>query len=461
MEAPRLRTPRVKIKPPFQGNYRMPRELAVVILAAGQGKRMLSDLPKVLHPVGGRPMLGWSLALARSAGAARTIVVVSPQGGAIGEYAGSEGAETVVQDTPLGTGHAVRAAENALGDFDGDVLVLFADTPLVRPDTVREVLAARMDGAGLVVLGFEAREPGSYGRLITDEEGALVAIVEAKDASAEQRAVRLCNAGALCADRHRLFGWLQEITPANASGEYYLTDCAGLARRDGIDARVVLGTEEEFAGANDRVQLAEVEATFQQWRRRDAMLAGVTLIAPETVFFSYDTALARDVRIEPHVVFGPGVEIEAGVVIKSFSHLEGAQVRAGAEIGPFARLRPGTEIGREAKVGNFVETKKARLADGVKVGHLTYLGDADIGARTNIGAGTITCNYDGARKHQTTIGEDCFIGSDTALVAPVTLGDRVYTGSGSVITKDVPDDTLAVARGRQRNIEGWTRPTKT
>jgi bifunctional UDP-N-acetylglucosamine pyrophosphorylase/glucosamine-1-phosphate N-acetyltransferase len=436
-------------------------QLAVVILAAGEGKRMRSSLPKVLHPVGGRPMLEWSLALGAEMGATRRIVVVSPNAKTIADCVHAHGAETCIQAQPLGTGDAVSAARGALSGFEGDVLGLFADTPLIRRETIEAVLAARAEGAGLVALGFEAADPGRYGRMVTTQDGALARIVEANDASEAELAITLCNSGVMLGDADHMLGWLERLQPSKASGEYYLTDCVALAHEDGVRVSVVRGEESEFGGANNRAQLAAVEATFQQRARAQAMELGVTLVAPETVFFSHDTELERDVRVEPHVVFGPGVRVGEGVVIKSFTHLEGAVVEADAQLGPYARLRPGSDIGKGAKIGNFVEIKKSRLDAGAKVGHLTYLGDAHIGAGANIGAGTITCNYDGVNKHRTEIGAGAFIGSDTALVAPVRVGANAYTGSGSVITRDVPDNALAVARGRQRNIEGWTaRNTK-
>jgi bifunctional UDP-N-acetylglucosamine pyrophosphorylase / glucosamine-1-phosphate N-acetyltransferase len=438
----------------------MSRSRAVVILAAGQGKRMRSSLPKVLHPIAGRPMLEWSIALGKEIGADRVVVVVSPHSDAIRQVAENHGAEIAVQSEPLGTGHAVRAAQPVLTGFDGDVVVLFADTPLVRAQTVANLLAAREAGAGLVALGFETKTPGAYGRLIAAPDGQLARIVEAKDASLEELGVALCNSGALCAGARELFGWLAQITPKNAASEYYLTDCAALARADGVKTAIVIGEEAEFAGANDRVQLAEVEATFQARRRLEVMREGATLVDPTQVWFAHDTVIGDDVRIEPGVFFGPGVTVERGVTIRAFSHIEGAHLQEGAEIGPFARIRPGSNVGPHARVGNFVEIKKVVLGEKAKVGHLTYLGDAIVGAGANIGAGTITCNYDGVNKYVTEIGPGAFIGSDTALVAPVKVGAGAFTGSGSVITKDVPDHALAIARERQRNIEGWRRPDK-
>ncbi len=366
-------------------------------------------------------------------------------------------ADVFVQSERLGTAHAVLAARAALAAGYDDLIVLFADTPLVTGATIlalREALAA---GAGVAALGFEAADPFGYGRLLQDSGGRLAAIREEKDASADERAIRLCNAGLMAIDGRRAFELLARIGNDNAKREYYLTDIVELARADGLETRVVVADETEVLGVNDRIQLAQAEAVLQTRLRRAAMAAGTTLVAPETVFLAHDTALGRDVVIEPHVVFGPGVTVADGAVIHSFSHLEGAQIGAGATIGPYARLRPGAALAEKAKVGNFVEIKNARVAAGAKVNHLTYIGDADIGANANIGAGTITCNYDGFFKYRTVIGENAFIGSNSALVAPVTVGAGAYVGSGSVVTKDVPADSLAVARGRQIEKGGWAQ----
>lgn len=428
---------------------------AAVILAAGAGTRMRSETPKVLHQVGGKSMLAWSADLARALGADPIVVVVGAQGPGVAEAAQGLGLATAVQDPPLGTGHAVAAAGAALTCFEGRLIVLYADTPAVRPDTARRALAA-LEDAAVAVLGFETDAPGAYGRLIRDPEGGLARIVEAKDAGPEELAVTLCNSGVMAARAPLVWSLLDAVGNDNAKGEYYLTDIVGLARARGDAAAAVVGEEAEFLGANDRAGLAAAEAAFQSRARADAMAAGVSLIAPETVMFAHDTRVAADATIEPYVVFGPGVTVEAGAVIRAFTHVEGAVVRAGAVVGPYARVRPGSDIGPDARIGNFVELKNASLAAGVKAGHLSYLGDVRIGARANIGAGSITCNYDGTAKHRTVIGEDAFIGSDTALVAPVSVGAGAYTGSGSVITRDVPDGALSVARGRQRDIRGWT-----
>ncbi|MCH8488700.1 MAG: bifunctional UDP-N-acetylglucosamine diphosphorylase/glucosamine-1-phosphate N-acetyltransferase GlmU [Oceanicaulis sp.] len=430
------------------------RPRAAVILAAGQGTRMKSATAKPLHAVAGRAMLDWSLDLARSAGADRIVTIWGAHSPAVGDRAEAAGALAVLQDPPLGTGHAGRQAEAALKGFEGDVIVLYADTPLIRPETVEAVFAA-LDEAAVAVLGFEPDEPGGYGRLIESTPGQLDAIVEAKDASPAQRAVRLCNSGVIACRAEHLWGWLAKLTNDNAKGEYYLTDIVAMARAGGLDARVVRADEREVLGVNDRADLAAAEAAFQTRARADAMTAGVTLSAPETVFFSHDTELAADVVIEPHVVFGPGVSVAGGAVIRAFSHLEGAQVGAGCEVGPYARLRPGAVLEAGAKVGNFVEVKKSRLGEGAKANHLSYIGDSDVGAKANIGAGTITCNYDGFFKHRTVIGEGAFIGSNTSLVAPVEIGAGAMTGSGSVITGDVPGDALGLARARQETKPGW------
>jgi bifunctional UDP-N-acetylglucosamine pyrophosphorylase/glucosamine-1-phosphate N-acetyltransferase len=434
----------------------MNRARAAIILAAGQGTRMKSDLPKVLHQVGGRAMLDWAIAAAAGAGAQRTIVVTGAHGSRVREHAaGALGAAAVVvQDPPLGTAHAVRAAEAALQGFVGDVVVLYADAPLVRASTLQALLQARGD-TGLAVLGFHAADPRGYGRLVLGEDGRVARIVEEKDASAEERSIGLCNSGVLCADAGALFQLLAMVRNDNAKGEYYLTDVVGLGRSSGFATKVVIGEEAEVLGVNARAELAEAEAAFQQRARRAAMAAGVTLIDPESVFFCHDTEIAADVVIEPNVFFGAGVTIAKGARIKAFCHIEGAEIGEGANVGPFARLRPGTRLGAGVKIGNFVEVKNAVFGPKAQASHLSYIGDADVGARANLGCGTITCNYDGFSKYRTIVGEDAFIGSDTALVAPVSIGARAYTGTGSVITKDVPDGALGVARARQSNIEGW------
>jgi bifunctional UDP-N-acetylglucosamine pyrophosphorylase/glucosamine-1-phosphate N-acetyltransferase len=395
---------------------------AVIVLAAGQGTRMNSDLPKVLHPLAGAPLLAHALASARSLEPARTVLV---------------------------TGHAVLQAAPALEDFAGDAIVLYGDTPFIRPETLQALLAARADGAAVVVLGFEAADPGGYGRLLRDEAGGLAAIVEAKDATAEQKAIRLCNSGLMAADAATLFDLLGHVGNDNAKGEYYLTDVVALARSRGLTAAVITCPESETLGVNSRADLAAAEAAFQARARTEAMANGATLTDPATVFFALDTVIGRDVVIGPNVVFGPDVTVESGATILPFCHLEGCHVSRGARIGPFARLRPGAEIAEDAHIGNFVEIKNATVEEGAKANHLTYIGDARIGAGANVGAGTITCNYDGVSKHRTSIGPGAFIGSNTALVAPISVGARAVVAAGSVITDDVPDEALAIARARQ------------
>ncbi len=428
----------------------MARSRAAIVLAAGKGVRMHSQTPKVLHKIGGRTMLDWALALARECGCDPVVVVHGSHAPEVGAAARMSGAEAALQDPPLGTGHAVAAAREALGDFDGDLVVLYADTPLVRPETVHRAFDALAGGAEIAVLGFETPAPGAYGRLIL-RDGVLTKIVEAKDATDEERAVTLCNSGVLAGDAGAVFGHVARLGNDNAKGEYYLTDIVAMAGR----AEAVTGDAAEFAGVNDRLELAEAEAAFQARMRRQALLDGVSMIAPDTVFFTHDTQIGKGATVEPYVVFGPGVRVAGGATIRAFSHLEGATVGAGAVIGPYARLRPGAVLREQSRAGNFVEIKNATLGAGAKVNHLTYIGDADIGARANIGAGTITCNYDGVGKHRTVIGEEAFIGSNSALVAPLEIGAGAYVGSGSVVTENVPAESLAIARGRQQNREGW------
>jgi bifunctional UDP-N-acetylglucosamine pyrophosphorylase/glucosamine-1-phosphate N-acetyltransferase len=424
-------------------------QVSVILLAAGQGTRMNSDLPKVLHAVAAAPLLHHALATAQSLDPSR-IVVVTGHGGedvAASARRWSDAVETVVQDPQLGTAHAVEQAAPLLTDAQGDAIVLYADTPLIREATLRAMLDARARHA-VVILGFHAKDPGRYGRLLTQGD-ELHAIREFKDATPEERKITLCNSGVVCADTRTLLSLVAEVGNANAAGEYYLTDIVELARARGLSAGVVLCDEAETMGVNTRAQLAEAEAAFQSRARADALENGVTLTAPETVFFALDTHIGRDAIIGPNVIFGPGVTIESGAEIKPFCHLEGCHISRGATVGPFARLRPGAELAEDVHVGNFVEVKNAILGEGVKVGHLTYLGDADVGDFTNIGAGTVTCNYDGVMKHRTTIGKRAFIGSDTMLVAPVTVGDGALTASGSVITEDVPAEAVAIGRVRQ------------
>ncbi|MGE3302102.1 MAG: bifunctional UDP-N-acetylglucosamine diphosphorylase/glucosamine-1-phosphate N-acetyltransferase GlmU [Hyphomonadaceae bacterium] len=427
---------------------------AAVILAAGRGERMKSALPKVLHKVGGKPLLDWIGDLARDSGCMRTVVVISPRAPEVRAHLEKRGATLALQEEPLGTAHAARSAEAALRDFSGDVVVLLNDTPLIRPETVDALFKAR-DDADLVLLAFEAADPTGYGRLVRTGDGQVEAIVEHRDATAEQRQITLCNSGVMAADRALLFDLLSQVRNDNAKGEYYITDIVALARAAGKRVRYAVAAEAELMGVNSRAELAEAEAAFQQRMRARVLDQGVTLIAPDTVFFAHDTAIEQDVTIEPHVVFGPGVHVGAGAIIHAYCHITEATIGAQSEIGPFARLRPGARLSAHVKIGNFVEVKNATFGEGAKASHLAYVGDASVGARANLGAGAITCNYDGFDKFNTVIGEGAFIGSDTALIAPVSVGAGAFTAAGSVITKDVAANALAVARGRQAEIPGW------
>jgi len=430
----------------------MPAPAAAIILAAGLGTRMRSSLPKALHPIAGRPMLRHLLATCETV-FERIVVVVGPDMPALERAAAPHA--TVVQSERLGTGHAALQAAAALAGFAGDAAVLYADNPLIGAATIEALLRRRRQAdAALALLAMRPADPARYGRVVEDAEGGIARIVEWADATEAERAIGLCNAGVVSAPAPDLFRWLREVRNDNAKGEYYLTDIVALARAEGGRVVAEEAAEAELAGANSRAELAGLEAQVQARLRAAAMAGGATLTAPETVFLAWDTRLGQDVTIGPNVVFGPGVAVEDGVEIRAFSHLEGCVVRQGAVIGPFARLRPGTEIGPQAHVGNFVELKAALLGEGVKANHLSYLGDASIGPGANIGAGTITCNYDGLAKHRTEIGAGAFIGSDTALVAPVRIGERALVAAGSVITEDVPADALAIARGRQATKPG-------
>jgi bifunctional UDP-N-acetylglucosamine pyrophosphorylase/glucosamine-1-phosphate N-acetyltransferase len=430
---------------------------AAVILAAGQGTRMKSPRPKVLHCVGGRAMIDWAIDAAQALGCERIVVVVSAGGGPVAAHVAARlgPAALAVQDPPLGTGHAVLAARAALSGFEGDVVVSYADGPSLRADDVRPLLDLRADGADIAVLGFHAADPAPYGRLVLGEGAAVDRIVEARDASQVERAITACNSGVLAAPAALLFELLGQVRRDNAKGEYYLTDVVALARAAGRTVRAAFAPEAACLGVNSQAELAQAEAEFQRRRRTELMDAGVTMPAPDTVRFSFDTDVAGGATIEPYVVFAPGVSIETGAVIRSFSHLEGCVVRAGALIGPYARLRPGADIGAEAHIGNFVEVKKVKVGQGAKANHLAYLGDGSVGAGANIGAGTIFCNYDGFDKYETHVGDGAFIGSNSSLVAPLTIGDGAYTGSGSVITASVEPDALALGRGRQSEKPGW------
>lgn len=430
--------------------------VAIILLAAGQGTRMNSDLPKVLHTLAGAPLLAHALSAARNLEPERTVVVVGHGGEAVAAAARAidEDITIATQTEQKGTGHAVLQAAPALEGFTGDAVVLYGDTPLIRAETLEAMGAARENGADIVVLGFEAGTPGSYGRLKLAEDGTLAAIIEAKDATDDERAITLCNSGLLAADAATLFSLLGEVRADNAKGEYYLTDVVALGRARGMRAVAITCPEAETLGVNSRIDLAAAEAAFQARARIEALENGITLTDPATVFFALDTVIGRDVTIGPNVFFGPDVTVESGATIHAFCHLKGCHVSRGARIGPFARLRPGAEIAEDAHIGNFVEIKNAIVEEGAKANHLTYIGDARVGRGANIGAGTITCNYDGVFKHRTDIGAGAFIGSNSALVAPVTVGANALVAAGSIVTADVPAGALALARGRQENKPG-------
>jgi len=431
--------------------------LAVIVLAAGDGTRMKSARPKVLHEIAHRPMLSHVLDAVAPLQPQRTLVVIGKDMAAVAAAAAP--AEAVVQSPPLGTGHAVKAALAALGEFAGDVLVLVGDAALITTETLALLIAERRraPAAAVAVLGMRPADPGSYGRLVVATDGSLEAIVEARDATPEQRAIALCNSGVIALDGRHAPELVGAIDNKNAKREYYLTDVVAIARSRGLHCRTIEASAEEMLGVNSRAELAVAEATLQQRLRARHMAAGVTLIDPTTVYFSADTVIGRDTVIEPSVVFGPGVRVGEGVEIRGMSHIAGAVIGDGAIVGPFARLRPGTELAARVHVGNFVELKAARLGEGSKANHLTYIGDAVVGREVNIGAGTITCNYDGFLKHETRIEDGAFIGSDTALVAPVTVGANAIVGAGSVITRDVPADALALGRGEQVEKPGAAR----
>ena len=430
---------------------------AAVIMAAGQGTRMKSPTPKVLHKVGGRAILDRVIDTVQASGCERIVVVVgnhSPGVRALVE-ARLGAAAVAVQDPPLGTAHAVLAAREALADFDGDVLVLNGDCPLLEAHHLEPLFELRAGGVDMAMLAFEPADPRLYGRVLRGADGHVLRIVEAKEATPEELAVRVCNAGMMVADRARMFGWLGQVTNDNAKGEYYLTDTVKIAVAEGGLVKASIAPESAVMGADTAMQLSQAEAVFQQRRRAHFLAQGVQMLAPDTVHFSWDTQIAAAAMIEQFVVFAPGVSVETGAVIRAFSHLEGAVVKAGALIGPYARLRPGAEIGEEAHIGNFVEVKKVKVGAGAKANHLSYLGDGTVGAKANLGAGTIFCNYDGFDKFETHVGEGAFVGSNSALVAPVVIGAGAYTGSGSVITRDVAPDALALERSAQVEKPGW------
>lgn len=425
---------------------------AAIVLAAGLGTRMKSNMPKVMHQLAGRPMVNHVIANLQDAGIDEITVVIGP------DMPGLEKAvaphNTAVQVDRLGTGHAVSMAKEALNGFEGNILIAFGDTPLISPDTFKRMLSGPEKG-DVVVLGFRPADPAVYGRLIVDENGTLQEIVEFKDATEEQRKIDLCNSGVMCVAGSKLFDLLECVTNDNTAGEYYLTDIVALARQDGLVCSVVEGDEDELLGVNSRVELAKAEQLVQDQLRHQAMINGATLMDPVSTHFSFDTVLGKDVIVEPNVFFGPAVKVEDFVTIKAFSHLEDCLVGRGVVMGPYARLRPGADLKDGVKVGNFVEIKKALIEEGAKVNHLSYIGDARVGPGANIGAGTITCNYDGYFKYHTDIGAEAFIGSNTALVAPVRIGDGANIGAGSTISKDVESGDLSLTRAPQKNFVNW------
>ncbi len=435
------------------------RQFAAIVLAAGQGTRMRSDTHKVLHPIASRPLLLHLLDRVDALGAERQVVVLGKGREQVEQALAGRATDLAVQAEQKGTGHAVQQAAAALAGYDGAVLVLYGDTPFVETETLGRMLD-RLDGAdrpGVVVLASRQADPAKYGRIILAGGDRIARMVEYRDATEDERAVDLCNSGMMAVRSSDLFRWLGQVGNDNAANEFYLPDIVNIAAAEGREAVVIIGDPYEAAGVNSRAELAHLELEWQRRRREQVLDEGATLIDPESVWFAFDTKLGRDVTVEPHVVFGPGVSVADGATIHAFSHIEGATIGAGARIGPFARIRPGTTLGDQTRVGNFVELKKARVAAGAKVNHLSYIGDTDIGAKANIGAGTITCNYDGFGKYPTVIGEGAFIGSNSALVAPVTIGAGAIVGAGSVITKDVAADSLAIERSEQRGIAGWAK----
>lgn len=431
------------------------RDFAAVVLAAGKGTRMKSDLHKVLHPIAGRAMLDHLLDSFATLAPQRTVVVAGDRADQLKKAVAGRGIDIALQEPQLGTAHAALMARETLRDFAGFVLVCFGDCPMLRADTVVRMIAELERGAKVVVLGFRPPETLAYGRIIADADGQVSKMVEHKDANDAERAVDLCNSGVIVAHSDDMWRLLESVGNDNAAGEFYLPDVATNALAEGASVKVVETGAGEVAGINSRAELAAAEAQWQALRREEAMAEGASLRAPETVFFSYDTKLGRDVTIEPNVVFGPGVTVHDGVRIRAFSHLEGCELHPGAQVGPFARLRPGAVLEKDAFVGNFVEVKNAVLHEGAKASHLTYLGDADIGAHANIGAGTITCNYDGYFKHRTVIGERAFIGSNSALVAPVTIGADAIVAAGSTVSRDVAPGELRMVRAEQMVKPGW------
>ena len=433
----------------------MNQSLAVIVLAAGKGTRMKSDLHKVLHPIAGHPMLLHLLGAIAAVGVARTVIVAGDRREQIETALIGSGSEVVVQEPQLGTAHAALQAKAALADFSGLVMVCFGDVPFLATATVRRLCDALSGGTKVAVLGFRPDDTAAYGRIIADADGTVRKMVEHKDASQEERAVNLCNSGVMVAHSDDLWRLLEAVGNDNVAGEYYLPDVATNAIAEGARVVVIEADEVEVMGINSRAELAEAEIRWQQRRRRQAMDDGASLIAPETVWFAWDTQLGRDVLVEPNVVFGPGVFVADGVKIRAFCHIEGATLATGVEVGPYARLRPGAVLEEKAKVGNFVEVKKSTMGKGAKANHLSYIGDAEVGAGANIGAGTITCNYDGYFKYKTVIGERAFIGSNSALVAPVKIGADAIVAAGSAVTRDVMDGELRIVRGEQLVKPGW------
>jgi bifunctional UDP-N-acetylglucosamine pyrophosphorylase/glucosamine-1-phosphate N-acetyltransferase len=433
-------------------------KIAVIVLAAGLGTRMKSKLPKVMHPLAGRPMISHLMETIKGLEPENVCVVVGDFMDSVSKTVSPF--PTAVQSERLGTAHAVLAARETIGDFDGDVLVVFGADPLITLSTLEDILDVRAQGAAIAVLGFRPDDPGLYGRLVEGEDGNLEAIVEAKDATDEQLEINFCNSGVMAIDGAVLWKLLDQVGNDNVKGEYYLSDIIDLARADGLTCAVWEGDPDELIGIDSRADLAEAEAILQDRLRSEAMAGGATMTDPTTVFLSYDTVIGGDVLIGPNVFFGPGVNIGEGCTINPFSHLEGATVNKGATVGPFARLRPGTNLGGGAKVGNFVEIKNAVIKPAAKISHLSYIGDAEVGAGANIGAGTITCNYDGFFKSKTVIGKGAFIGSNTALVAPVTIGEGAVVGAGSTISKDVDADALGVTRANYRQVDGWAKTNR-
>lgn len=433
----------------------MTRKLGCIILAAGRGARMKSAIPKPLHKVAGRPMVGHVIAAAEALDPDKIVVVIGNDMEQMAEAVRPH--PVTVQQVANGTGGAALTAKDHFKGFEGDILILFGDTPLVTTAALQKMIDIRRQfpSIGLTFSGMRAPLPNTYGRMVLDDDGTLKKIVEFKDATDEEKNIPLCNGSIVCADGAQLFKWLGQVSNNNAQSEYYLTDLPAIARKDNRQTHVVEFTADELSGVNSRAELANIEKIAQQRLREKHMAGGATLVDPETVYFSYDTVIGQDVTIEPNVFFGPKVKIANNVEIRANSHIEGAEIGEGATIGPFARLRSGSKIGRDARVGNFVETKNTHIGAGAKASHLSYLGDADIGENANIGAGAITCNYDGFVKSKTKIGKEAFIGSNSALIAPVTIGNGAYVGAGSTISKDVPDNALGITRAPQLNKEGW------